>query len=48
MLFAFDEPKRQANLAKHGFDLAEFETAFGFDRFINIPAKPSRTSRARF
>ena len=48
MLFAFDEPKRQANLAKHGFDLAAFETAFGFDRFLNIPAKPRRTGRARF
>ena len=37
MLFAFDAPKRRANLAKHGFD-----------RFINIPAKPGRTGRGRF
>ena len=37
MLFACDEPKRQANLAEHGFD-----------RFLNIAAKPSRTGRVRF
>ncbi|MCJ2008657.1 BrnT family toxin [Methylobacterium sp. E-041] len=48
MRFAFDEPKRQANIVKHGFDLAAFEEAFSFDRFLNIAAKPSRTGRARF
>ncbi len=48
MKFTFDEPKRQANLAKHGFDFAEFEAAFSFDRFLSRPTKPSRTGRERF
>ncbi|GJE62613.1 hypothetical protein MPOCJGCO_4746 [Methylobacterium trifolii] len=48
MLFTCGQPKRHANIAKHGLDLAEFETAFSFDRFLNIPARPSRTGRARF
>ena len=48
MLFTYDEPKRQANLAKHGFDFAEFEEAFDFDRFVSRPTKPSRTGRRRF
>ncbi|AWN49234.1 hypothetical protein DK419_25190 [Methylobacterium terrae] len=47
MLFSYDEPKRQANLAKHGFDFAEFEEAFDFDRYAVLPAKPSHTGRAR-
>ncbi len=47
MLFTYDEPKRQANLAKHGFDFAEFEEAFDFDRYAVLPAKPSLTGRAR-
>ena len=48
MLFTDDEPKRQANLAKHGFDFAEFEEAFDFDRFVSRPTNPSRTGRSRF
>lgn len=48
MRFTYGEPKRQANIAKHGFDFAEFEEAFSFDRFLNIPAAPSRTGRTRF
>jgi uncharacterized protein len=47
MLFTYDEPKRQANLAKHGFDFAEFEEAFDFDRYAVLPTKPSRTARTR-
>ncbi|MCJ2133357.1 BrnT family toxin [Methylobacterium sp. J-026] len=48
MRFTYDQPKRQANIAKHGFDLAEFEHAFSFDRFLKIPTKQSRTGRERF
>ncbi|MGU3539977.1 BrnT family toxin [Methylobacterium sp. A54F] len=48
MKFTYGEPKRQANIAKHGFDLAEFEAAFDFGRFLTIPAQPSRTGRERF
>lgn len=48
MRFRYDEPKRQANIAKHGLDFADFEDAFSFDRFLTIPAKPSRTGRIRF
>ena len=48
MRFTYDEPKRQANVAKHGFDFAEFEEAFSFDRFLSLPAKQSRTGRDRF
>lgn len=46
MRFTWGEPKRRANIVKH--DLAEFEEAFSFDRFLNIPAQPSRTGRIRF
>ncbi|MCJ2014679.1 BrnT family toxin [Methylobacterium sp. J-076] len=48
MRFTYDEPKRQANIAKHGLDFAEFEDAFSFDRFLSRPTKPSRTGRERF
>ncbi|WP_348649407.1 BrnT family toxin [Methylobacterium aquaticum] len=42
------EPKRQANLKKHGFDLAAFEEAFSFERFLTLDAEPSKTGRVRF
>ncbi len=48
MRFTYDQPKRHANIAKHGFDFADFETSFSFDRFVSRPTKPSRTGRARF
>lgn len=48
MRFTWGEPKRQANLKKHGFDLAAFEEAFSFERFITLDAEPSKTGRARF
>lgn len=47
MVIIVPEPKRIANLAKHGIDLAEFEDGFSWDRFIVLPAHPSRTERAR-
>ncbi|MDR7039073.1 uncharacterized DUF497 family protein [Methylobacterium sp. BE186] len=48
MNFTYGEPKRRANIAKHGFDFADFEVAFSFERFFTIPANPSATGRARF
>ncbi|MDP4023440.1 BrnT family toxin [Methylobacterium sp. NEAU 140] len=47
MRFFAQEPKRSANIAKHGFDPAEFEAAFSFDRFLSRPTKSSRTGRER-
>lgn len=47
MLFVISEPKRLANLAKHGIDMAEFEIAFSWDRHVILPAKASRTGRSR-
>lgn len=47
MRFYATEPKRSANIAKHGFDPADFEDAFSFDRYLTIPTKPSRTGRER-
>lgn len=44
----WDEPKRLANLEKHGIDFASFEGGFGWGRFLAVPAKVSRTGRARF
>ena len=41
------EPKRTANLAKHRIDLADFETAFSWDRYLVVAARPGRTGRAR-
>lgn len=43
MRFTCDEPKRLANLDKHGFDLE----AFDFARFATLVTKPSRNGRAR-
>ena len=46
MLITWDEPKRLANLGKHGFDFADFEEAFSFDHFGVLPANPGRDGRA--
>ncbi|MBK3399049.1 MULTISPECIES: BrnT family toxin [Methylobacterium] len=48
MTFVWDEPKRQANPTRHGFDLADFEDAFSVERFLTIDATQSETGRARF
>ena len=44
----WDEPKRAANLDKHGLDFARFVDGFEFDTAIRIAARPSRTGRPRF
>lgn len=48
MLIVWDEPKRAANLDKHGFDFASFEHEFNFAGAVEVAVKPSRTGRVRF
>ena len=48
MLVLWDEPKRLANLDKHGLDFARFAEEFEFDTATRIPAQPSRTGRPRY
>lgn len=43
-----DEPKRLANIAKHGLDFAALEAGFNFDEAIVRPARPSRDGHARW
>ena len=45
MIFFAPQPKRSANIAKHGYDPADFEAAFGFDRYLSRRTKPSVTGR---
>jgi uncharacterized DUF497 family protein len=47
MRITWDEPKRIANLAKHGLDFADFESAFDGDTARVVRARPSRTGRGR-
>ena len=41
MLILWDEPKRLANIAKHGMDFADLDLAF-FESALVIPAKGGR------
>ena len=41
MRILWDEPKRQANLAKHGFDFADLDPGF-FDGAVVVTAKDGR------
>jgi uncharacterized DUF497 family protein len=41
MLIIFDEPKRLANIEKHGFDFAELDVEF-FEGSVVVPAKQGR------
>ena len=41
MLIVWDEPKRKANLAKHGMDFADLDAEFLLDALV-IPAKQGR------
>lgn len=47
MVIVVPPSKRLINLDRHGFDLADFETAFSWDRYVVLPAHPSRTGRER-
>lgn len=41
MLIFWDEPKRLANIIKHGFDFAELDEAFFLSAFV-VPVKNQR------
>ncbi|MCJ2105103.1 BrnT family toxin [Methylobacterium sp. E-041] len=45
MTTTWDEPKRRANLAKHGYD---FDASFDGETALIRPTRPSRTGRARY
>jgi len=47
MRIVWDEPKRQANMATHGLDLADAET-FDWDAAIVIPGHTSKDGRSRY
>jgi hypothetical protein len=47
MRIVWDEPKRQANMATHGLDLADAES-FDWDTAIVVPGHTSREGRLRF
>ena len=47
MFIVWDEPKRLANLDKHGLDFADLEEGFDFDAALAIEALPSRSGRRR-
>ncbi|OAS22236.1 hypothetical protein A5481_19915 [Methylobacterium platani] len=47
MKIVFDESKRQANLAKHGFDFADFERCFHREGAMTVPTRPSLVGRPR-
>ena len=47
MLILWDEPKRLANLAKHGLDFETFEESFDFRGAVAVPTTQSRTGRTR-
>jgi uncharacterized DUF497 family protein len=47
MKIVWDEPKRQANLATHGFDLADAEL-LDWDDAVVIPGHAAKDGRARF
>lgn len=44
----WDEPKRRANLAKHGLDFADFDACFDGSSALIRPTRASRTGRARY
>jgi len=47
MKIVWDEPKRLANLDKHGLDFRDFEEGFGWEACLVFPSRPSQTGRAR-
>ena len=47
MKIVWDEPKRLANLDKHGLDFRDFEEGFSWEACLVFPSRPSQTGRAR-
>ena len=48
MKATWDEPKRRANLLKHGLDFADFDEAFDAETALFLPARPSGNGRTRY
>ncbi|MGO4337851.1 BrnT family toxin [Labrys sp. KB_33_2] len=48
MMITWDEPKRAANLVKHGLDFANVEEGFDFETALALPTTPSSTGRDRY
>ncbi|SEP32127.1 hypothetical protein SAMN04487843_11149 [Methylobacterium sp. ap11] len=48
MRIEWDEPKRRANLQKHGLDFADITAQFDFATAVLLETRPSRTGRGRF
>jgi uncharacterized DUF497 family protein len=48
MKIVWDEPKRQANLERHGFDLALIAKAFVFERAVIVPTRAGKRGEARY
>jgi uncharacterized DUF497 family protein len=46
-VITWDEPKRLANIDKHGLDFADFEAGFDFETALALPAPDSATGRQR-
>lgn len=44
----WDEPKRLANLAKHGLDFADFDACFDGETALARETRASRTGRRRY
>jgi uncharacterized protein len=47
MKIVWDEPKRQANIATHGLDLADAES-FHWETALVVPGHADRNNRPRF
>ena len=47
MKIVWDEPKRQANLVKHGLDFEDLIDGFDFAIAFSFEVPPSRTGRRR-
>jgi uncharacterized DUF497 family protein len=47
MKIVWDEPKRQANIATHGLDLADAEL-FHWETALVVPGHADKNSRPRF
>ncbi|MCJ2098624.1 BrnT family toxin [Methylobacterium sp. E-046] len=48
MTTTWDEPKRLANLAKHGLDFADFEASFDGETALILQTRHSQTGRRRY
>lgn len=47
-MVVWDEPKRTANLAKHGLDFADARERFRFEDAVILPSYAGSDGRARF